>query len=110
MDIRKLKYLSISNLILIILNKDYSDTVRKCAEVELRKRIKHFDIEFDDLVHFDDKVISERGLDVDNYLLSPRVSVQQLMDSYFNYCYHKKFSENGLLFSEKHLCNDSDYF
>ena len=46
MDIRKLKYLSISNLILIILNKDYSDTVRKCAEVELRKRIKHLGIEY----------------------------------------------------------------
>ena len=51
MDIRKLKYLSISNLILIILNKDYSDTVRKCAEVELRNRVRHLDIEFDDLVN-----------------------------------------------------------
>ena len=109
MDIRKLKYLSISNLILIILNKDYSDTVRKCAEVELRNRVRHLDIEFDDLVHLDDKVISERGLDIDAYLLSPRVSLQQLIESYFKYCYHKKSNDNGLLFSEKHLCNDCDF-
>lgn len=109
MDIRKLKNLSISNLILIILNNNYSDIVRKCAEVELRNRIKHLGIHYDDLVHFDDRVINERGIDIDNYLLSPRVSLQQLMESYFKYCYNKKYNENGLLFSEKHLCNDCDF-
>lgn len=109
MDIRKLKTLSISNLILIIMNDKYSDIVRKCAEIELRKRITHLGMEFDDLLHFDDKVIKERGLDIDSYLLSPRISLQQLMEVYFKYCFRKPYEENGLLFSEKHLCNDNDF-
>lgn len=108
MEIKNLKNLSISNLILIIVNDKYSDILRKCAEVELRKRVKHLGIQFDDLVHFDDKVIQERGLDIDNYLLSPSVNLQQLMETYFKYCYRKQFEKNGLLFSEKHLCNDND--
>ena len=41
MEISKLRKLSISNLILIILNDKYPDVVRRCAEVELRTRIKH---------------------------------------------------------------------
>jgi hypothetical protein len=68
MEISKLKNLSISNLILLILNNNYQDIIRKCAEVELRKRIKHLGIEYNDLLHLDDKVINERGLDIDNYL------------------------------------------
>ena len=102
MEISKLRKLSISNLILIILNDKYPDVVRRCAEVELRTRIKHLGWEYDDLLHFDDKVIQERGLDIENYLLSPQVSLQQLMETYFQYVYRKKYEENGLLFSEKH--------
>lgn len=108
MEIRSLKNLSISNLILIILNNEYQDIVRKCAEVELRKRIKHLGWEYDDLLHFDDKVISQRGLDVNNYLISQNVNLQQLMETYFTYCHGKCYEENGLLFSEKSLCNGND--
>ena len=108
MEISKLRKLSISNLILIILNDKYPDVVRRCAEVELRTRVKHLGWEYDDLLHFDDKVIQERGLDIENYLLSPQVSLQQLMETYFKYVYRKKYEENGLLFSEKHLCNEND--
>ena len=39
----------------------------------------------------------------------PAQCLQQLMESYFKYCYNKKYNENGLLFSEKHLCNDCDF-
>ena len=53
----------------------------------------------------EDKVIRSHGLDIDNYLLSPRVNLQQLI----RYCYNKNISENELLFSEKHLCNDCDF-
>lgn len=108
MEISRLRKLSISHLILIILNEENSDILRKCAEVELRKRIKHLGWEFDDLLHFDDKVIQQRGYDVDNYLISQNVSLQQLMETYLTYCNGKCYEENGLLFSEKNLCNEND--
>jgi hypothetical protein len=109
MDIRNLRKISISHLILIILNDKNNDFVRKCAEIELRKRIKNVGWEFDDLLHFDDKVIKKRGLDVENYLISPNVNMQQLMEVYFNYNKGTNYETNGLLFSEKHLCNEMDY-
>lgn len=108
MEISRLKKLSISHLILIILNDKNSDILRKCAEVELRKRIKHLGWCYDDLLHFDDKVIQQRGYDVDNYLISQNVSLQQLMETYLTYCHDKCFEENSLLFSEKNLCNEND--
>lgn len=40
MEFRKLKNISISNLILIILNKKNADSLRKHAEIELRNRVK----------------------------------------------------------------------
>ena len=67
MKIVNFKKISISNLILIILNNKNKDILRKCAESELRKRIKNVNCEFDDLLHFDDKVIQKRGLDINNY-------------------------------------------
>lgn len=109
MDIRNLRKISISHLILTILNDKNDDILRKCAEIELRKRIKNVGWEYDDLLHFDDKVINKRGLDVDNYLISPNVNMQQLMEVYFNYNKGTDFHSNGLLFSEKHLCNELDY-
>lgn len=109
MDIRNLRKISISHLILIILNDKNNDFVRKCAEIELRKRIKNVGWEFDDLLHFDDKVIKKRGLDVENYLISPNVNMQQLMEVYFNYNKGTDYYANDLLFSEKHLCNEMDY-
>ena len=109
MEIKNLKKISISNLILIILNDKYSDILRRCAEVELRKRIKNVGWNFDDLLHFDDKVLKKRGLDVNNYLISPNVNMQQLMEIYFMYNWNRSFYSNYLLFSEKHLCNDMDF-
>ena len=109
MDIRNLRKISISHLILIILNDKNNDFVRKCAEIELRKRIKNVGWEFDDLLHFDDKVIKKRGLDVENYLISPNVNMQQLMEVYFNYNKGTNYYTNDLLFSEKHLCNEIEY-
>lgn len=50
MEIKDLRNVSISNLILIILNDKNSDIVRKCAEVELRKRIKNVGWKYDDLL------------------------------------------------------------
>ena len=85
MEFRKLKNISISNLILIILNKKNADSLRKHAEIELRNRVKNVGWEFDDLLHFDDKVIQNRGLDIKNYLISPNIDMQQLMEIFFAY-------------------------
>lgn len=41
MEIKDLKKISISNLILIILNDKNIDVLRKCAEAELRERVKY---------------------------------------------------------------------
>lgn len=109
MEIKNLKKISISNLILIVLNDKNNDILRKCAEIELRKRIKNVGWEFDDLLHFDDKVIQKRGLDVNNYLISPNINMQQLMETYFLYDWQTNYDSNYLLFSEKHLCNDVDF-
>lgn len=110
MEIRELKKISISNLILVILNDKNDDILRKCAEFELKKRIRNVGWEYDDLLHFDDKVIKKRGLDVDNYLISPNVNMQQLMETYFLYNHDTDYYSNYLLFSEKHLCNEIDLF
>lgn len=109
MEIKNLKKISISNLILIILNDKNDDILRKYAEIELRKRIKNVGCEFDDLLHFDDKVIQKRGLDVNNYLISPNINMQQLMETYFMYDWQTNYDSNYLLFSEKHLCNNADF-
>lgn len=109
MEIKSLKKISISNLILIILNDKNDDILRKCAEIELRKRIKNVGWEFNDLLHFDDKVIQKRGLDVNNYLISPNINMQQLMETYFMYDWQTNYDSNYLLFSERHLCNDVDF-
>lgn len=109
MEIANLKKVSISNLVLIILNDKNKDILRKCAESELRKRIKNVNCEFDDLLHFDDKVIQKRGLDINNYLISPNINMQQLMETYFMYDWKTDYCSNSLLFSEKHLCNELDF-
>ena len=106
-DLRKLP---ISHLILIILNDKYGSISREFAEIELKLRIKKLDIEFDDLLQFDDKVIKSRGLDIDNYLISKNVDMQKLMEAYFKYDKDKggEYYLEELLFSEKHLCNELD--
>ncbi len=109
MEIEDLKHLCISNLILVILNKNNTDTLRKYAEIELRKRIRNFGCDYDDFLHIDDKVIKERGLNINNYLISPNVDMQQLMETYFLYAKDTHYYTNGLLFSEKLLCNKLDF-
>lgn len=109
MEIENLKHLCISNLILIILNKNNPDTLRKCAEAELRKRIRNFGCDYDEFLHIEDKVIKERGLDINNYLISPKVDMQQLMETYFLYTKDTNYDNKCLLFSEKHLCNEFDF-
>ena len=109
MEIINLKKVSISNLILIILNDKNKDILRKCAESELRKRIKNVGLEFDDLLHSDDKITQKRGLDINNYLISPNINMQQLMETYFMYDWKTDCYSNNLLFSEKHLCNELDF-
>ena len=109
MEIKDFKKISISHLILTILNDENNDLVRKCAEIELRERVKNVGWEFNDLLHFDDKVIKKRGLDVNKYLISPNVNMQQLMEVYFNYNKDTDYYSNDLLFSEKHLCNEIEY-
>ena len=109
MEIKDFKKISISHLILIALNDKNNDLVRKCAEIELRERVKNVGWEFNDLLHFDDKVIKKRGLDVNSYLISPNVNMQQLMEVYFNYNKDTDYYSNDLLFSEKHLCNEIEH-
>ena len=108
-NVRDLKNKSISNLILIIINDKNNNTLRKSAEVELKRRIKNTGWEFNDILHLDDKVIKNRGLDIDNYLLSPNVNMQQLMETYFMANKSIDNSFDYLLFSEKHLCNYIDF-
>lgn len=108
MEIKNLQYLSISNLILIILNNKEDSCLRKNAEIELKLRLRNVGWEYNDLLHFDDRVISQRGLDVNNYLLSKGVDMQKLMEIYFMYDINADYESNGLLFSEKHLCNETD--
>ena len=83
--------------------------LRKYAEIELRKRVKNVGWEFDDLLHFDDKAIQKRGLDINNYLISSNINMQKLMEIYFTYDWQTNFASNYLLFSEKHLCNKEDF-
>lgn len=109
MEFENLKNISISNLILIILDNRNADMLRKYAEIELRKRVKNVGWEFDDLLHFDDKAIQKRGLDIDNYLISSNINMQKLMEIYFTYDWQTNFASNYLLFSEKHLCNKEDF-
>lgn len=109
-NVKDFRKLPISHLILIILNDKYGDGTRKFAEIELKIRLKRLELEYDDLLHFDDKVIKSRGLDIDNYLISKNVDMQKLMEAYFKYDKDKggdSFSDD-LLFSEKHLCNELD--
>ena len=109
MEFENLKNISISNLILIILDNRNAVMLRKYAEIELRKRVKNVGWEFDDLLHFDDKAIQKRGLDINNYLISSNINMQKLMEIYFTYDWQTNFASNYLLFSEKHLCNKEDF-
>lgn len=115
MEIENLKNLSISNLILIILNDKNDDVLRQYAEIELKARLKNVSYNYNDILNLDDKVIKMRGLDIDNYLISPNVNMQQFMETYFKY-YNRSRLKNydldkydSLLFSEKHLIDERSF-
>lgn len=101
--VKNFNKLSLSNLILIILDdRNYSD-IRDFAKAELRKRTRNLGIPLEELIHFDDMAIAKRGYDIDNYLISNNVNMQKLME-----IWSKPREECPLLFSEKHLCSDMD--
>ena len=105
-----LKNLPISHLSLIITDQKNDPTIRKSAEIELKKRIKNIGIPYDDLLQSEEESIKIRGLNINNYLFSHNPTLQQLMELYFTYRHNITNSEdNHLLFSEKHLCNKADF-
>lgn len=108
-EIKDLKKLSISALELIILNDKNKSNIRKCAEIELKIRIKNLGWMYEDFLHAEDKIFSVRGLDIDNYLIGNKPSMQQLMELYFLYSFDTKYEDNLLLFSERHLCNNMTF-
>ena len=109
MEARDLKKIPISHLAMIILDNKNDDYLRKFAEIELNNRIKHLEIQFDDLMQSELEVINKRGLDINNYLFSPNPNMQQLMELYFNEVYATKFEDSKILFSERHLCTDMNF-
>ena len=109
MEARDLKKIPISHLAMIILDNKNDDYLRKFAEIELNNRIKHLEIQFDDLMQSELEVINKRGLDINNYLFSPNPNMQQLMELYFNEVYATKFKDSKILFSERHLCTDMNF-
>lgn len=64
---------------------------------------------YEDFLHAEDKIFSVRGLDIDNYLIGNKPSMQQLMELYFLYSFDTKYEDNLLLFSERHLCNNMTF-
>lgn len=110
MEKNNLNNLSVSHLILIMQNNGYPSSYRAEAERVLRKRVRNVGWKFDELCHMDDKVHQERGLNISHYLIGPYASLQKLMEVYFNYNRESVYETNGLLFSEKHLCNEYDLF
>lgn len=111
LNIGELKKLPISTLILIMLNDKYPDNIRKYSEIELRSRMKnlYYTIDnspIDDLIHEESKTIAIRGLDFDDYLLSPNPEMQKLMELYFvNFV--EKDENLPLLLSEYHFYNST---
>lgn len=100
------KKCSLSELILIIKNNQFTKEERKLAEIELKRRLKNWDCEIDELLDMEDSVIKKRGISIDNYLISPNVNMQMLMETFFGYTVGQEFYSDETLLSEKHLCND----
>lgn len=98
--------LTISNLILLILNDENTSILRNEALKELKYRSTSYGINYEDLIKNDEENINKRGFETKNYLFSKNVDIQQVMDSYFeNY-----YLDNKLLLSEKELCNNYGEF
>lgn len=95
----------LSKLSLDVLNENNSSSDKNYAFKKMKSRAGKY---ANTILDHDRIIISGRGYDIDNYLISENVTMQKLMDTYFNYVsisfpYDGKYS--GLLFSETHLCN-----
>ena len=110
MDVRNLSKLSISHLILIIVDSKQNSVLRKFAEIELKKRLKKLGVDVDDLIQMEFNKIMTRGININNYLLSPNPNIQQLMELYFSEVYEIKFEDSNILLSKSHLCTDMNFF
>ena len=97
--------LSLSNLSLIMLNKENSKEVRNAAEKEIQRRFKGTSCEFEQFREYEQRSIDKRGTDKENYLIGNNPSMQQLMDIYFRYVADRIYLDN-ILFSELHFCNN----
>lgn len=106
MNKKEFKKLSISNLLLILLNENVNEITKQSVLIELQKRIKNIDVEIKDLMRMEKRIIDERGDDANSYLTGPNPSMQQLMELYFSYLYAPEQDKDYLLLSEFHLCND----
>lgn len=114
MEISELKKLTLSNLALIMLNKNLSEDLRFYAELEFKIRCRNMGVTPEDFCGVGrsfyqetegDKII-KRGFDINNYLFKPNPNMQELMEAYYTNYYGEK---NRLLMSEKHLCNEADF-
>lgn len=109
MDAKDLNKLTISHLILIIVDDTQRSFLRKFAEIELKDRIKNLGINFEDLIQMEFSKINARGIDINNYLFGPNPNIQQLMELYFSEVYETKFEDSKILLSESHLCTDMNF-
>lgn len=107
MEAKDMKKFTISNLVLIVLSDKYPDSLRKYAEIELRRRFRNVAWDINDFIDKENKKIEKRGLDINNYLFSKNLDMQKLMEVYFLYYYGYSQNEDDLLFSEKHICGMS---
>ncbi len=105
----KFNKLPISNLTFMIVDDRNDSNIRKQAEEELKRRCSPLGWSYVNLIDYDFRKITERGYDINKYLIGPKPDLQLLMELYFTYVYQRN-SENLLLFSEKHLCSDVSYF
>ena len=94
--------LTISNLILLILNEENTSILRNEALRELKIRAYDYGLNYNDLICYDEYCIEKRGFNTKNYLFSKDVNVQKLLNTYFESIYS---NNDSLLLSEKELCN-----
>lgn len=94
--------LTISNLILLILNEENTSILKNEALKELKKRAYTYGLDYNDLIKLDEANIEKRGYKTSDYLFSKDTDIQKLMESYFKNIYA---NSDRLLLSETQLCN-----
>lgn len=102
-----LNKLTISNLILLIINKDNTSLLRDEALKELKKRAYTYGLDYNDLINIDEENIAKRGFKTSEYLFSKNTDMQKLMESYFENIY---VNNSKLLLCETILCNEFGSF